>query len=67
MLVNIPFHKLLPPHILFKTLKIKMYANIILPVVLCGRETWFLTLRGEHGLRVSDNTVLRKIFEPKRK
>jgi hypothetical protein len=30
------------------------------------RETWSLTLRGEHRLRVFANKVLRKIFEPKR-
>jgi hypothetical protein len=35
--------------------------TIILPVVLYGYETWSLTLREEHGLR-----VLRRIFGPKR-
>jgi hypothetical protein len=34
-------------------------------VVLCGCETWSLTLREEHRLRVSENRVLR-IFGPKR-
>jgi hypothetical protein len=29
-------------------------------------ETWSLTLREEHRLRVSENTVLRRIFGPKR-
>jgi hypothetical protein len=33
---------------------------------LYGFETWSLTLREEHGLRVSENRVLRKIFGPKR-
>jgi hypothetical protein len=42
------------------------YSNIILPVVLYGRETWSLTLREEHRLRVFENMVLRKIFGPKR-
>ena len=47
-------------------LKIKIYRNIILPVVLYGCETWSLTLREEHRLRVFENRVLRKIFGPKR-
>jgi hypothetical protein len=29
-------------------------------------ETWTLTLREEHRLRVSENRVLRRIFGPKR-
>jgi hypothetical protein len=33
---------------------------------LYGRETWSLTLREEHRLRVFKNRVLRKIFGPKR-
>jgi hypothetical protein len=37
-----------------------------LPVVLYGCETWSLTLREEHGLRVFENRVLRRIFGPKR-
>jgi hypothetical protein len=31
-----------------------------------GYETWSLTLREEHRLRVFDNRVLRRIFKPKR-
>jgi hypothetical protein len=31
-------------------------------VVLYGCETWFLTLREEHRLRVFENRVLRRIF-----
>jgi hypothetical protein len=46
--------------------KIKIYETIILPVVLYGCETWSLTLREEHRLRVSENRVLRRIFGPKR-
>ncbi|KAJ4436977.1 hypothetical protein ANN_17109 [Periplaneta americana] len=38
----------------------------ILPVVLYGCETWTLTLREEHRLRVFENKVLRKIFGAKR-
>jgi hypothetical protein len=43
-----------------------MYKTIILPVVLYGCETWSLTLREEHSLRVFENRVLRRIFGPKR-
>ena len=38
----------------------------MLPVVLCGCETWSLTLRDEYRLRVFENRVLRRIFGPKR-
>ena len=34
---------------------------MILSVVLCGRHTWSVLLREEHGLRVLENRVLRKI------
>jgi hypothetical protein len=33
---------------------------------LYGCETWSLTLREEHRLRVFENKVLRRIFGPKR-
>jgi hypothetical protein len=36
------------------------------PVVLYGCETWSLTVRGEHKLRVIGNRVLRIIFGPKK-
>jgi hypothetical protein len=35
-------------------------------VVLYGCETWSLTLRKEHRLRVFENRVLRRVFGPKR-
>jgi hypothetical protein len=35
-------------------------------MLLYGCETWSLTLREEHSLRLFENRVLRKIFEPKR-
>jgi hypothetical protein len=50
----------------YKNLKIKIYKTVILPVVLYGCETWSLTLRKEHRLRVFENRVLRRIFGPKR-
>ena len=49
-----------------KNLKIKIYRTIILPVFLCGCETWSLTLREERRLRVFENRVLRRIFGPTR-
>jgi len=51
---------------LSKNLKIKIYRTAILPVVLCGCETWSLTLREERKLRVLENRVLRRIFGPGR-
>ena len=51
--------------LLSKNLKIKIYRIIILPVVLDGRETWSLTLRDEHRLRVSEKRLLRRVFGPK--
>jgi hypothetical protein len=57
---------LLSAHLLSKNLKIRIYMTIILPVVLYGCETWSLTLREGHRLRVFQNRVLRKIFGPKR-
>jgi hypothetical protein len=49
-----------------KNLKIRIYKTIILPAVLYGCETWSLTLREEHRLRVFEKRVLRRIFGPKR-
>jgi hypothetical protein len=51
---------------LSKNVKIRIYKTIILPVVLYGCETWSLTLREKHKLRVFENRVLRRIFGPKR-
>jgi hypothetical protein len=42
------------------------YTRLIFPVVLYGCETWSLTLREEHKLRVFENRMLRRIFGPKR-
>ena len=54
--------KTLSSHLLSKKLKVNTYKTIILLVVLYGFETWSLTLREEHRLRVFENKVLRKIF-----
>jgi hypothetical protein len=47
-------------------LKVKIHRTIILPVVLYGHQTWSLTLKEKHSLRVFENRVLRRIFGPKR-
>jgi hypothetical protein len=51
---------------LSRNIKVKIYKTITLPAVLYGCETWSLTLREEHRLRVFENRVLRRIFGPKR-
>jgi hypothetical protein len=47
-----------------KKLNIKIYRTVILPIVLYGYETWSLTLKVEHRLRVFENRVLRRISGP---
>jgi hypothetical protein len=56
---------LLSSILLSKNTKIKIYRTIIFPV-LYGCETWSVTLREEHRLRVFKNRVLRRIFGRKR-
>jgi hypothetical protein len=51
---------------LSRNVKVKIYRTIILPAVLCGCETWSVTLREEHRLRVFENRMLRGISGPKR-
>jgi hypothetical protein len=57
---------LLSSHLLSKNLKIRIYKTIIVPVALYGCETWSLTLREEHRLKVFENRMLRTIFGLKR-
>jgi hypothetical protein len=49
-----------------RNVKVKTHKTIILPVVLYGCETWSLTLRKEHRLKVFVNRVVRRIVGPKR-
>jgi len=58
---NILSHSLLS-----KNMKIGIYKTIILPVVLCGCETWSLLLREVCRLKVFESRVLRRIFGLKR-
>jgi hypothetical protein len=57
---------LLSSCLLSKNVKVRIYKTIIFPVVLYGCETWSLTVRKEHKLRVFENRVLSRIFGPKR-
>jgi hypothetical protein len=57
---------LLSSSLLSKNLKFKIYRTVILPFVLCGCETWSLTLRKGCRLRVFETRVLTLIFGPKR-
>jgi hypothetical protein len=56
----------LSSRLLSRNVNVKIYKTIIPPVVLYGCETWFVTLREEHRLRVFENRVLRRIFVPTR-
>jgi hypothetical protein len=58
--------KLMSSGLLSKNVKERIYKTKILPVVLYGCETWSLTVREEHKLRVFQNRVLMRIFGPKR-
>ena len=49
----------------WKPERLKYTRNIILPVVLCGCEIWYLTVKEEHRRMVFKNKMLRKIFGPK--
>jgi len=41
--------------LLLKNIKIETYRTIIVPVALCGCETWSLTMREKRRLRVFEN------------
>jgi hypothetical protein len=56
---------LLSSHLISKNLKTKICKTVILPFVLYGCETWSVTLREEHRLRVFENRMMRRIFGPK--
>jgi hypothetical protein len=43
-----------------------LYKTMILTVVLFEYETWSLTLKEEHRLKVFESRVLWRIFGPKR-
>jgi len=57
---------ILSSSLISKNFKIKIHRTIILPVVLYGCEIWSVTLREEHGPRVLEKRVFRRIFGPQR-
>jgi hypothetical protein len=61
MLATIGF-RVLSFCLLSRNVKVKIYKIMILPDVLCRCETWSVTLREEHRLRVLENRVLRRVF-----
>jgi hypothetical protein len=66
IIVVIVVQSLLSSRLLSRNVKVKIYKTIILPVVLYGCETWSLTLRKNHRLRVFESGVLRRIFGSER-
>jgi hypothetical protein len=60
------FQSLLSSCLLSRNIKVKIHKTIILPLVLYGCDTWYLTLSEENRLRVFKNRVLKRIFGPKR-
>ena len=65
-LLSFGAESLVSTSLLSKSLKIKIYRTIILPVGLYGCETWSLILREERRMRVFENRMLIRIFGPKR-
>jgi hypothetical protein len=51
---------------LSKNIKIEIYKTKILSVVLYCSETYSLTIKEEHTLRVFENRMLRRIFGSRR-
>jgi hypothetical protein len=66
---NVCYHlkqNLLSFSLLSKSMKIKTYRTVTLPVLLYGLKAWSLTMGQKHRLRVFENRVLKKIFGSKR-
>jgi hypothetical protein len=58
-------HNFLSSHLRTKKgIPISIHKTIIFHVVLYSCETWPLTFRKEHRMRVFENRVLRKLFRP---
>jgi hypothetical protein len=52
-------------NIFYRTFPVKIDKTVILPVVLCGYDSWSLALREECRLSVFDSWVLRMKLGPK--
>jgi hypothetical protein len=57
---------LLSSRLLTKNVKIRILQNYSFACGFVWCETWSLALREEHGVRVFENRVLRRIFGPKK-
>jgi hypothetical protein len=66
MLATLQFRIFCPPISFVRTYKIKIYKNVILPFVLYDCESWSVTQKEEHRLRMFENRVLRRVFGLKR-
>jgi hypothetical protein len=66
MSATVQFRIFLSSRVPYQTLRIKIHTAIILRVVLYGCENWSRIMKEDHRLRVFENRVLRRIFEPKR-
>jgi hypothetical protein len=64
MLATILF-SLLATHPLSRNINAEIYKAIILSVALYGCAIWSLTLMEQHRLKVFENRVLKRIFEPR--
>jgi hypothetical protein len=53
---------LLSSHLLPRSVKVKIYKTIILPVVFYGCETWTLTLREQHRPSMFENGAEENIW-----
>ena len=56
------FHNLSPSSLLSKNIRIKIYRTTVSSVVLYGCQTWTVTFRRVHILRVIESRLLRNIF-----
>jgi len=56
---------ILSSSLVFRSINIKVYRSIFLPVVVYGCKTWSLILKKERRLKVTENRVLRRIFAEK--
>jgi len=61
------FQNLLSSHFLSKGMKVTNHRTISLPVFLYECKTWSAAWEKEGSLRIFEDLVLRKIFEPKKK
>jgi len=61
-----PVQNQLSASLLPKNIKMKIHRTIVFRVDSYGCETWSVTLREEHRLRVFENKIPRKVSGPER-